>query len=104
MKNFIVIIAIFLLGSCTNKEQFVLNGTIKNAGDLNKVYLYEGNVIIDSAFLNESNEFRFRRSAIEPRFYSLEVGDTHYLFVLKNGEKVEFETDFVKNANEYTVS
>jgi peroxiredoxin len=105
MKNIIVIMAaIFFLGSCTNKDQFVLNGTIKNAGDLKTVYLYEGNSIIDSAFLNESNEFRFRRSAIEPRFYTLNAGKAQYLFVLQNGDKVTFETDYAKDPNQYTVS
>ncbi len=105
MRNVIIILsAILFLGSCTNKEQFVLNGTIKNAGDLKKVYLYEGAAVIDSAFLNESNEFRFRRSAIEPQLYILEAGGKEYLFVLKNGEKVEFETDFSKSSNKYKVS
>ncbi|HLT41677.1 MAG TPA: TlpA disulfide reductase family protein [Sphingobacteriaceae bacterium] len=105
MKNIIVIIAtIFLLGSCTNKDQFVLNGTINNAGNLKKVYLYEGNSIVDSAFLNESNEFRFRRGAIEPRFYTLDAGEMQYIFILQNGEKVTFETDYAKDPHLYTVS
>jgi peroxiredoxin/transcriptional regulator NrdR family protein len=105
MKNFIVMaIAIFFISSCTSKDQFVLNGKINNAGDLKKVYLYEGNSIIDSAFLNESNEFRFRRSAVEPRIYTLDAGQAQYLFVLQNGEKVSFETDFIKDPLQYSVS
>lgn len=105
MKNIIgIIIVLFTLGSCTNKEQFVLNGKIKNAGDLKKVYLYEGTAIIDSAFLNESNEFRFRRGAIEPRFYTLDAGEFQYPMVLQNGDKVGFEVDFGKDPFQYTIS
>src|SRR5690606_36142708 len=80
MKNIkLAIIAVCFLASCANKDQFVLNGTLKNAGDLNKVLLYEGDAIVDSAFLNENNEFRFRRTAIEPRFYSLVINENQYL-------------------------
>ena len=105
MKNFIVMaLAIFFISSCTNKEQFVLNGKIENAGDLKKVYLYEGNAIIDSAFLNESNEFRFRRSAVEPRIYTLDAGQAQYLFVLQNGENVSFATDFSKDPLQYVIT
>lgn len=105
MKNFMVMaVVIFFISSCSNKEQFVLNGKIENAGDINKIYLYEGNTVIDSAFLNESNEFRFRRSAVEPRIYTLDVGKAQYLFVLQNGEKVNFETDFAKDPRQYIVS
>lgn len=105
MRNIIAIVGIlFTLASCTNKEQFVLNGKINNAGDLKKVYLYEGKVRIDSAFLNESDEFRFKRSAVEPRILTLDVGEHQYLFVLKNGEKVKFETDLEKNPFNYCVS
>lgn len=105
MKNIIAIaVVLFTLGACTNKDQFVLNGSIENAGDLKKVYLYEGNAKIDSAFLNESDEFRFRRSAIEPRIYTLDVGEAQYLFILKNGETVEFATDLGKDPLAYTVT
>lgn len=105
MRNIIAITFVLLtLGACTNKDQFVLDGKIKNAGDLKKVFLYEGNTKIDSAFLNESDEFRFRRSAIEPRIYTLDLGEAQYLFILQNGEKVEFETDLVKDPHAYTVT
>ena len=105
MRNLIaIVVVLFTLGSCTNKEQFVLNGTIKNAGELKKVYLYEGNSKIDSALLDESNGFRFQRSSIEPRIYTLNAGEGQYLFVLQNGETVSFETDYAKDPTDYTVS
>lgn len=105
MRNLVITAFVILfISACSNKEQFVLNGKINNAGDLKKVYLYEGNSVIDSAFLNESNEFRFRRSAIEPRMFTLDAGQAQYLFVLQNGEKVKFETDFAKDPFDYEVS
>lgn len=105
MKNIIAIVSIlFSLAACTNKEQFVLNGKINNAGDLKKVYLYEGSARIDSAFLSESDEFRFKRSAIEPRILTLDVGEHQYLFILTNGEKVKFETDLENKPSNYSVS
>jgi len=105
MKNIkLAIIAVCFLASCANKDQFVLNGTLKNAGDLNKVLLYEGDAVVDSAFLNENNEFRFRRTAIEPRFYSLVINENQYLLVLENGDKVNFVADFAKDPQQYTIT
>lgn len=105
MRNYgILTLALFLFAACTNENQFVLNGKIENAKELNKVYLYEGNTRIDSAFLNESNEFRFRRSAVEPRMFTMEAGDARYLLILKNGEKATFTANFAKDPTEYTIS
>jgi len=92
-----------LLVSCSNKDEFVLNGKIENAGDLKKVLLYEGENVVDSAFLNENKKFRFRRTALEAKPYTLVVGSRPYMLVLENGDDVEFETDLNKNEDQYSI-
>ena len=98
------LIALTLLGSCSNKDEFILNGKIDNAGDLKKVLLYEGESVVDSAFLNENNKFRFRRTALEAKPYTLVVGNRPYMLVLENGDNVEFNTDLNKNEDQYSIS
>jgi peroxiredoxin len=65
--------------------------------------LYEGDNIVDSAFLNEDDNFRFRRTALEAKPYTLVVANRPYMLVLVNGDNVEFSTDLEKNDDEYTV-
>lgn len=105
MRN--IIIAFFVLSiltACSNSDEFVLNGKVENAGDLKKVLLYEGEAVIDSAFLNEDNKFRFRRTALEAKHYTMVVGDRLYMFVLSNGDDVDFKTDLSKDEDEYVIS
>jgi len=47
--------------SCKNNEELSISGKWENAGENKKVLLYETDQPVDSAFLNESNEFKFRR-------------------------------------------
>ena len=105
MRNILIaFIALSILASCSNKDEFVLNGKIENAGELKKVLLYEGEAVIDSAFLNEDDKFRFRRTALEAKHYTMVVGDRMYMLVLKNGDDVDFKTDLNKDDDEYVIS
>jgi len=105
MKNILMwLVALTLFASCSNKDEFVLNGKVNNAGDLKKVLLYEGENVVDSAFLNEDKKFRFRRTALEAKPYTLVIGNRPYMLVLENGDQVDFETDLNKNEDQYTVS
>lgn len=102
-RMLIGLIALSLFASCSNNEQFVLNGKVENAGDLKKVLLYEGDNIVDSAFLNEDDNFRFKRTALEAKPYTLVVANRPYMLVLMNGDNVEFSTDLNKSEDQYTV-
>lgn len=92
------------LVACSNNDEFRIDGQIRHEGEIKKVMLYEGETIIDSAFLNEDGQFRFRRSAIEPRFYTLEVENEYYFLAAKNGDQIGFEVDLTKDPRAYTVS
>src|SRR5690606_847383 len=97
------LISLTLLASCSNSVAFVLDGQVMNAGDLKKVLLYEGEKVIDSAFLNENDKFRFRRTALEAKPYTLVVANRPYMLVLQNGDKVEFKTDLTQSEDEYQI-
>lgn len=100
------VIAASFLASCaasTPTDTFELSGQIENAGDVKKVLLYEGESVIDSASLDKNHQFRFERTATGANLYTLIVGYQPYLFVLENGDKVEFKTDLKEDEALYTV-
>lgn len=104
MKKIVWTLSIFVLVACSNKDQFVLNGVLTNNDQIKKVFLYEGGEIVDSAFLNDDNKFRFRRTAPIPQFYNLKVGENNYFFVLSNGEEVSFKANVKDPSGNYEVS
>lgn len=105
MKKLIyLLLGIFLLNACKNKDAFVVNGKVENAGNLKKVLLYQNNELIDSAFLNENQEFKFTRVAPNADFYNLSLNDQSIIFVAQNGDKLEFKLDLNKPAGSYEVN
>jgi peroxiredoxin len=94
---------LILLASCKNKDAFVVEGKVNNAGDLKKVMLYRNSELVDSAFLNENQQFTFKRVAADPDFYNLTIGDNSLAFVAQNGDELDFEFD-LSNPGAYTVS
>ena len=104
MKKLIyLLLGIFLLNACKNKDAFVVNGKVENAGNLKKVLLYQNNELIDSAFLNENQEFKFTRVAPNADFYNLSLNDQSIIFVAQNGDELEFKLDLNKPAGSYEV-
>jgi peroxiredoxin len=103
MKKILGALSIFVLAACSNKDQFVLNGELINNDQVKKVFLYEGGEVVDSAFLNDDNKFRFRRTAPIPQFYNLKVGENNYFFVLSNGEGVSFKANIKDPSGNYEV-
>ena len=71
--------------SCKNNDELSISWKVDNAGEIKKALLYEADQLVDSAFLNENNEFKFRRVTEEPNFYTLVVGEKNFLVVGKNG-------------------
>lgn len=93
-----------LAASCKNNDELIISGKLQNAGQITKVLLYETDQLVDSAFLNESGEFKFRRIAPEPNFYTLEIGEKNFLLVGKNGEELKFAADYANAENSYEIS
>lgn len=98
-----IALAVLGLASCQDSDRFTISGKLENAAGVKKVLLYETDQVIDSAFLNENNEFRFTRAAEEPNFYTLEAGEKNYLVVARNGDAIELSADLADQANGYTV-
>lgn len=94
----------FFVSSCKNNDELIISGKIENAGEIKKIMLYETDQLVDSAFLNESNEFKFRRVAPDPNFYTIVVGEKNFLVVGQNGEEVEFKSDYLDTTNTYEIS
>lgn len=89
--------------SCKNNNEFSISGKVENVGEIKKVLLYESDQLIDSAFLNESSEFKFRRVSPDANFYTLVVGEKNFLLVAKNGEELDFKTNYADTTNTYTI-
>lgn len=110
MKKYLIYLVLFatvggLFGSCSGGEQeFVIEGQFKEVGALRTVALYEGERKLDSAFLNESGQFKMRRSASQPRLFSLVVGSHRYPVILQNGDKLTIQADLLEESGEYEVS
>lgn len=103
-KLFLIAIAgLTTLASCKNNKEFTIDGKIENAGQIKKVLLYEMDQVVDSAFLNENNEFKFHRVSPDPNFYTLLVGEKNFLIIAKNGETLEFETNLADTSNTYKI-
>jgi len=97
-----VAMSIFVV-SCKNNDELIISGRVEYAGDIKKVLLYETDQLVDSAFLNESKEFKFRRLAEEPEFYTLVVGEKNFLIVGKNGDEIDFSTNYADSTDAYQV-
>lgn len=99
------IFTLIFLTSCNavDDSKFTINGHVDNAGEVGNIVLYEGEVQLESATLDENDNFYFEGSSPEPGLYTLLVGERPYMLVLENGEAVEFEAD-VKQPSNYKVS
>ncbi|HEY0896474.1 MAG TPA: TlpA disulfide reductase family protein [Sphingobacteriaceae bacterium] len=102
-KLSVIALALMALASCKDNDRFTISGKLENAAGIKKVLLYETDQVVDSAFLNENNEFRFTRAAEEPNFYTLEAGEKNYLVVASNGDAIELSADLADQTNAYSV-
>lgn len=91
------------IASCKNSDELSITGKVDNAGDIKKVLLYETDQLVDSAFLNESNEFKFRRVAPQANFYTLVIGEKNYLLVGANGDELDFKTNLTDTSGTYEI-
>jgi len=103
MKKLLFALGAVVLMACSNQDQFIINGALTNNDDVKKVLLLEGGEVVDSAFLNDNNQFRFRRTAPIAQFYSLKIGQRNYFLVLSNGEEVNFKANLKDPNGNYEV-
>ncbi|MES3018066.1 MAG: TlpA disulfide reductase family protein [Bacteroidota bacterium] len=105
MKKLIIaaFVAILFAASCKNSNELNISGKIENPGEVKKVLLYEADSLVDSAFLNEESEFKFRRVAPEANFYTLVIGEKNFLIIGKNGEEIDLKTNYTDTTNTYSI-
>ncbi len=98
---------LLMLAACsgaseTSSDPFHLSGQITNASDIEKILLYEGDVLVDSAILDAEKKFTLTRNVEEPGMYTLLVGFRPYNLILQNGEEVRFRTD-LQQGDQYEI-
>jgi peroxiredoxin len=98
------ILSILLLSACKPKDSFTITGKIDKAGDSKKVYLYQHDAIIDSAFLNDKKEFSFTQKSVEADFFNLSVGEKLIVLIAKNGDEIELNIQGIDTQSDYVVS
>lgn len=98
------ILSILLLSACKPKDSFTITGKIDKAGDSKKVYLYQHDAIIDSAFLNDKKEFSFTRKSVESDFFNLSVGEKLIVLIAKNGDEIELNIQGIDTQSDYVVN
>ncbi len=96
--------AILFAASCKNNNELNISGKVENPGEVKKILLYEADSLVDSAFLNEDSEFKFRRIAPEANFYTLVIGEKNFLIIGENGEEIDLKTNYTDTTNTYTIS
>ena len=110
MKNNLTIYSLLALAlgvtACQNKEAFTLEGNVKNAGTVKKVYLLRADTsqvsVIDSAELN-GGKFKFKNQSTNANLFKLRAGETMFDLIAKNGDDIQFETDLNDQAHAYQV-
>src|SRR4051812_16372424 len=95
--------ALMALVSCKNSKQFTISGKVEHAGTVKKVLLYETDQLVDSAFLNEKSEFKFTRSSPGANFYTMGIEGKTFLVIAKNGDELDFSTDYTDTTNTYKI-
>jgi peroxiredoxin len=95
------------LMSCKDDSKFTLSGTITNPGATKKVYLWRADssavTKIDSTNLSQDGKFEFKYSAPYANLFSLHVGESMFDLIAKNGDNIEFTTNFSDPKHTYEV-
>jgi peroxiredoxin len=109
MRKNILLIALIILWSCSNKDKVKLEGKFDNAQNESKIFLYELQVtaskLLDSSNISGSGEFKFKIKANEPRFYLLRIGKSGIInLLLSPGERVRISADASKLKSSVSIS
>lgn len=103
-KLSILALGLLALASCKDHNEFKISGKLENAQGIKKVMLYKTDQLVDSAFLNENNEFRFIGYTNEADFYTVEAGEKNFLVIAENGDEIAIKADFADQTNTYSVT
>ncbi|HWZ34878.1 MAG TPA: TlpA disulfide reductase family protein [Mucilaginibacter sp.] len=86
-----------VLAACKDESKFKIEGTVKNAGKIGKVYLLEADStqinIVDSVAINGDGKFEIKHASPYENLYKLRIGTSIFDLIAKNGETITFATD-----------
>lgn len=99
-----LLVGLILLSACSQQDKFDISGKIAHPGEIKRVLLYEGEQIIDSAFLKGDGEFAFTRSTVETQFYTLSIGNEFYFLAAQNGDHIDFKVDMQGDPQDYSIA
>jgi len=95
--TYCAITAVTVLAACKDESKFKIEGTIKNADSVKKVYLLEADStqinVVDSVAVSGDGKFEIKHVAPYENLYKLRVGGAIYDLIAKNGEVIDFSTD-----------
>jgi len=112
MNNRILIGGLALLtlaiASCSDKDNFHINGTLQNPGKIKKVYLLAADSnrvdVVDSTNLSEDNKFSFKRPGLFANLYKIRIGNSIFDMIAQNGDVIDFKTDVADSLHHaYTI-
>lgn len=99
---FVAVLNLMMIG-CSDPDQYVISGQIENPGNIKVVSLYEGDRKLDSIYLNENQQFTFKRATTQARLLFLEAGKKRYYIIAQPGDKLTFKADLQKEPFVYDV-
>jgi len=107
-KYLILLVTVLIMASCTNRNSFLVTGTLKPS-DKKMIYISRVNVDeiipVDSAQIRNNGSFRFRIKAEEPDFYQLGYSTGDFVTLLAApGEKINLRFDSERLAEKYDVT
>jgi peroxiredoxin len=108
MKRFFAVsISLILLAGCSNKNSIRIDGNFKDKSH-KKIYLnridVDTYIKIDSVWIKNNGNFRFRIKANEPDFYQIGITDSDFITVLAApGEKIKLSFNGKKLFEDYEV-
>lgn len=100
--------AVTVLAACKDESKFKVEGTIKNADSVKKVYLLEADSsqinVVDSVAVGNDGKFEIKHSAPYQNLYKLRIAGGIYDLIAKNGEVITFSTDQKDKNHTYEIS
>ncbi|PST83307.1 thioredoxin [Pedobacter yulinensis] len=106
-KLYALLFAAAALAACGPSDSFTISGTFKNPGENTKVFLYglnNGQMIpVDSTVLSAGGEFKFERKATGADFYRVGSGNSEYMLIARNGDKITLDADLTDPQQNYKI-
>lgn len=103
-----IIASVVVLAACKDESKFKIEGTIKNAGAVKKVYLLEADStqinIVDSVAVGSDGKFEIKHATPYANLYKLRIGTGIFDLIAKNGEVINFTTDLKDKNPAYEIT